>query len=138
MMQVIAMLTSTVESVVGAAIDPHTPMMSAGLDSLAAVELRNTVQQRFSVSLSATAAFDYPTIHVRLQLASVTSACPIAGALNVMQLAERQPTGLCDSCGMEQVNADDIEKGCCPPHLVFVLGCWYVLSRACSLDLQQP
>ena len=40
-------------------------MMSAGLDSLAAVELRNMVQQRFSVPLSATAAFDYPTIKVR-------------------------------------------------------------------------
>ncbi|KAK9834736.1 hypothetical protein WJX74_008822 [Apatococcus lobatus] len=62
--EVTATLTSTVEGVIGTAIEPNTPMMSAGLDSLAAVELRNMVQQRYSVALSATAAFDYPSIQV--------------------------------------------------------------------------
>lgn len=80
MLQVTAVLTTIVEGVVGATIDPHTPMMSAGLDSLAAVELRNTVQQRFSVSLSATAAFDYPTIHVRRSMPMNSLTCPAAGA----------------------------------------------------------
>lgn len=87
MMQVTAMVTVIVEGVIGSVIDPHTPMMSAGLDSLAAVELRNTVQQRFSVSLSATAAFEYPTIHVRLEPALITSTGPVAeaGCILLMQ-----------------------------------------------------
>ena len=64
MSQVTAALASIVEGVIGTSIEASTPMMSAGLDSLAAVELRNMVQQRFAVALPATAAFDFPTIQV--------------------------------------------------------------------------
>ncbi len=48
----------------GADVAPDEPLMSAGLDSLAAVELRNAVASRFAVSLPATVAFDYPTLKV--------------------------------------------------------------------------
>ena len=35
--------------------------MQAGLDSLGAVELRNAIASKFSISVPATLAFDYPT-----------------------------------------------------------------------------
>ena len=42
------------------------PLMSAGLDSLGAVELRNGVSARFGMSLPATVAFDFSTLKVPL------------------------------------------------------------------------
>ena len=50
----------------GAEVVPDQPLMSAGLDSLGAVELRNGVSAKFGVSLPATVAFDYPTLQARL------------------------------------------------------------------------
>ena len=43
------------------AVPDDQPFMEAGLDSLGAVDLRNALEARFSISLPATAAIDYPT-----------------------------------------------------------------------------
>jgi acyl transferase domain-containing protein/acyl carrier protein len=46
---------------VGIAVDPHQPLVEAGVDSLAAVELRNIISERVGTDIPATALFDYPT-----------------------------------------------------------------------------
>jgi len=54
----------------GAEVAAEVPLMSAGLDSLGAVELRNGISARFRISLPATFSFDYPTLQVTFRLAS--------------------------------------------------------------------
>lgn len=49
-------------SVLGAEVSATQPLMEAGLDSLAAVELHNSIAARFQLGLPATLVFDHPTI----------------------------------------------------------------------------
>jgi hypothetical protein len=59
-----AFLTGLAADVMGAAVEPDQALMEAGLDSLAAVELRNAVVARFGAAMPATLALDYPTLTV--------------------------------------------------------------------------
>ena len=48
--------------IVGTNIDMNAPLMSAGLDSLSAVEFTNALGTRFSMDLSPTVLYDHPTL----------------------------------------------------------------------------
>jgi 3-oxoacyl-(acyl-carrier-protein) synthase/acyl carrier protein len=56
-------VAAQVHEILGSAVDEMAPLAQAGLDSLAALELRSALEIRLSVSLPATLLFDYPTIH---------------------------------------------------------------------------
>ena len=51
--------------VMGMPVAASQPLMEAGLDSLAAVELRSAISARIGIALPATIALDYPTVKVR-------------------------------------------------------------------------
>jgi acyl carrier protein len=51
-----------IAGLLGFEVSREQPLMEEGLDSIAAVELRNVISARFGVELPATATFDYPTI----------------------------------------------------------------------------
>lgn len=61
-MKVLEQLHAIVVEVMGKAVESTAPLMASGLDSLAAVELKNAVTSKFGVNLPATMAFDHPTL----------------------------------------------------------------------------
>jgi acyl carrier protein len=57
-----SVVQKTVEELLGTVVPSDAPLMGAGLDSLSAVDLVQTLGQRLGTELEPTALFDYPTI----------------------------------------------------------------------------
>ena len=55
-------LQSLVSDLLGQDISMDEPLMEAGLDSIGAVELRNSVASKYGIDLPATISFDQPTV----------------------------------------------------------------------------
>ncbi len=83
-------------SILGRAVQPDEPLMSAGLDSLGSVELRNSLEARLGLQLPATLVFDYP------------SAAAIAGYLGARVQAP-EPAG--EDSGSEVEGGGFLEDG---------------------------
>jgi acyl carrier protein len=52
----------SVSIILGATVDSIQPLTAAGLDSLGAVELRNSLEGELVMKLPATLLYDYPTV----------------------------------------------------------------------------
>ena len=90
--RVAAEVMAAVAEILGTpAVDPAQPLLAAGLDSLGAVELRNSLEGRLGLALPTTLVFDYPTpaalsayIASRLQPAAASGASGAAAALDLI------------------------------------------------------
>ena len=59
---VLRRVAAVVAGVLGKHVEPGEPLMEAGLDSLGAVELRNSLGSEFRTEMPATVTFDYPSV----------------------------------------------------------------------------
>ena len=93
-------LQSLISGLVGTPVPTDQPLMEAGLDSIGAVELRNSVSASFGVDLPATVTFDYPTIAALAQFvgqrtgAQHSAGGAQAGAVAAMQSSQQQQQGM--------------------------------------------
>ena len=81
--QVLATVSSAVSAILGFSVPPTTPLMAAGLDSLASVEVTNALQVSLSMQLPPTLVFDYPTIQAIAEFVCQDSASEAADTLTV-------------------------------------------------------
>ena len=89
---VAGIVQKTVEELLGTGVPNDAPLMGAGLDSIAAVDLVSTLSQRLGTELEPTALFDYPTVgslskyldeqmEPEIEIAQESNIVPIASQL---------------------------------------------------------
>ena len=62
-------------SIIGVPVDEKAPLLSLGLDSLAASEVHSAFERKFGISLPSTLVFDHPTVNSIVQL--INSIIPV-------------------------------------------------------------
>ena len=80
-----ALVAERVHAVLGSAVGDDDPLMAAGLDSLGAMELQQSLANTLGIELPSTLVFDYPTVNAMADFLAArlgVQAMPGAGALS--------------------------------------------------------
>lgn len=73
--EVLGTVQEAVSVILGGEVGANEPLMSAGLDSLSAVEFRNDLESKFGIELPGTLVFDYPTSSSIAAFISTLTSC---------------------------------------------------------------
>ncbi|CAH0367055.1 unnamed protein product [Pelagomonas calceolata] len=77
--------------VMGTHIDENAPLMSAGLDSIAAIEFVNTLSERLCLKIEHTALFDHPTLNSLAGFLFLSSELASIDVVDALPREENQP-----------------------------------------------
>ena len=78
-----AEVTSAIMQILGSGVGAQEPLIEAGLDSIGAVELSNSLAQRLRVAVPSTLVFDYPTSAAITAFLAEEFAASSGGGLDV-------------------------------------------------------
>lgn len=84
-------ISMAVLEVQGTTVAVDTPLMSAGLDSIATMELANVLAERLGTELPQTVLFDHPTIGA---VASYAATSSVAGSVGYLPSSEEATSHL--------------------------------------------
>jgi acyl carrier protein len=90
------------------AVDPRTPLGELGLDSLLAIELRNTLGTALGRSLPSTLLFDYPTIDTLTDFLLGEEGASADAPANGSSAAKTPPVSLVGS--IEELSDEEVER----------------------------
>ena len=86
-------ISALLQGLTSRAVDADEPLMEAGVDSMTAVELRNSLQETLSTHLPSTLAFDFPTARAIVAefapaVGTVGDTVPLSDSLSVADVSE--------------------------------------------------
>ena len=81
-------ISASLLDVLGTTIALNSPLMAAGLDSVAATEFASTLTERFDTEFPQTLLFDHPTIESVAGFVSETTVCESGFDANCVEVVE--------------------------------------------------
>lgn len=133
-------VAQTIEGLLGQSVSLDQPLMEAGLDSLAAVELRNALSTAFSIQLPVAFVFDHPT--AAAMAAFLDAQTPAASTMNANQPMQQVLPGRAQ---IRHEVSEIFAVDCCYPgnklgecscrYALFLAVCQKLLVAACANDI---